>query len=198
MKKRIISLLLTLCLLLPAFATAEESAGTDWYLEKAGQLHLKLYELVSFDGLAEIYSPQEEVISLIASWKTAMEAEPLSVRGYGLPGMELLAAFLPELGDVPSVLLEKLERSMASLLISQVNGMMGVSFLAASSIPVLGEGYIMPEGFAPCVILYEYESVCVCVSFVCGGEGVVSGSVQFVSPQIIELLQEAAAMEAAS
>lgn len=195
---RIFSLLIVLCLLLPLCAHAEESAETDWYLTTADALRSKLYELISFEGLAEVYTSQEEVNSLIGSWKTAMESEPVSVKGYDLPPVELISEFTPEMENLPAVLLEKIEMSMASLLISQLNGMMGVNFLAASTIPTLGEGYIMPEGFKPCIILYEYENICVSVSFTQIGEGVVSGSIQFASPQIIQLLQEAAAMEASS
>lgn len=200
MKKlpRIFSLLIVLCLLLPLCAHAEESAEQDWYLEKAAILTGRLYELISFEGLVEVYTSQEEVISLIGSWRTAMESEPVSVKGYDLPPVELISEFTPEMKNIPAVLLEKIERSMASLLVSQINGMMGVNFLAASTIPTLSEGYIMPEGFRPCVILYEYENICVSVSFTQIGEQVVSATVQFASPQIIQLLQEAANMEAVS
>lgn len=185
---RVLSLLTVLCLLLPLCAHAGDSAENDWYLTTADALTGKLHELISFEGFAEVYTPQEEVISLIASWKTAMESEPVSVKGYDLPPMELISEFTPEMENIPSVLLEKIERSMASLLVSQINGMMGVNFLAASTIPVLSEGYIMPEGFRPCIVLYEYENICVSVSFTQIGEQVVSATAQFASPQIISLL----------
>lgn len=195
---RIFSLLIVLCLLLPLCAHARENAEQDWYLENAAALTGRLYELISFEGLAEVYTSQEEVISLIDSWKTAMESEPISVKGYDLPPVELISEFTPEMKNIPAVLLDKIEMSMASLLVSQINGMMGVNFLAASMIPTLNEGYIMPEGFRPCIILYEYENICVSVSFTQIGEQVVSATVQFASPQIIQLLQEAADMEAVS
>ena len=184
---RPISLLLALLLFLslPLCAHAEDSTEKDWYLETADALRGKLYELISFEGFAELYSPQEETLSLIDSWKTAMETTPKSVRGYSLPTAELLPQIMPDMENVPAVMTEKLERSLASLLVSQINSTKGVYFLAASSIPVLTEGYVMPEGFSPCIILYEYEEICAAVSFVQIGEGVVLATAQFAAPDLV-------------
>ena len=168
--------------------SGEKNAENAWCLEKAEALRDKLYEMVSFDGLAEFYTPQAELIALIDSWKTAMKDEPKSVKGYPLPAVEMISEFVPEMENVPEALIQKIDRSMANLLISQINGMEGVYFLSASSIPTLGEGYIMPENFSPCIVLYEYEGICVSVSFAEIGEGVVSATAQFVSPRIAELL----------
>ena len=52
----------------------------------------------------------------------------------------------------------------------------------------MSEGYVMPEDFTPCIVIYEYEDVCVCVSFTQIGEGVVSAAAQFAAPEITELL----------
>ena len=46
----------------------------------------------------------------------------------------------------------------------------------------------MPEGFTPCMIVYEYEGICVSVSFAQIGEGVVMGTAQFTAPEIVGLL----------
>jgi len=189
MKKMMIltALMLSMTLLLPLCACAEE---TDWYLEKAASLRDRLYEMISYDGLAAMYSPSEEISALLDSWEEAMSAEPESVTGYGLPPMELISEFTSDMENIPDVLLQKIERSLPSLLISQINGTMGVNFLAASSIPVLTEGYVMPDAFVPCIVLYEYEGICVSVSFTQLGEGVVSAAAQFCAPGLVEMLSE--------
>ena len=188
MTKRIIALLTVLCLLLPVFAHAEEGAETDWYLEKAASLTGKLHEMIAFEGFAEYFTPSQEIAALISSWDAAMDAEPLSVKGYDLPPMELISEFTPDMENMPDALIEKIERSLGTTLITQINGMMGVNFLAACSMAVLSEGYVMPEDFSPCVVVYEYEGVCVSVSFSQIGEGVVSAAAQFAAPEITELL----------
>lgn len=133
MMRRIFSLLLALCLLLPCLAHAEDSAEDDWYLEKAALLANKLHEMISFEGFAEFYTGSEEVIALIDSWKAAMDAEPRSAGGYDLPPMELISEFVPEMENIPASLIEKVERGLGTTLIAQINGRAGVSFIAASS-----------------------------------------------------------------
>lgn len=185
--KRLISVMAALLMWLSVsvYASAEEET---WYLQRAEALKDDLYALVAYDGFAEAYASGEEVIELIDAWKLAMESEPERVSGYGLPDVSLLLADAADGQALPDAMVRRLERSMASVLISQINGMQGVYFLAASSVPVMTEGYVMPEQFAPCMIVYEYEGVCVCVSFVRLGEEVVSATAQFCAPEITELL----------
>ena len=99
-----LAIVLSCVMLCPA--EAEESAENDWYFETADALCGKLYEVISFDGLAEFYTPQEEIIALIDSWKTAMEAEPKSVNGYPLPALELVSEFAPDMENVPEALIQ--------------------------------------------------------------------------------------------
>lgn len=169
-------------------AWAEEMQGEEWCLARAEELKDKLYEMISFEGFAEYFTPQDEVISLLDGWKAVMEAEPASVTAYDLPSIELISEFTPEMEKIPIALLEKIERSMAATLMTQMNGMEGVNFLSASSIAALGEGYIMPEGFRPRIVLYEYEGICIGVGFSQTGEGVVGATVQFASPRLLEML----------
>lgn len=188
MKKRMMSVLIAFAMLIPFAGYAEDSADTDWYMETADALCGKLQEVVSFDGFAEFYTASEEIAALIDSWNTAMDVQPKAVGGYPLPTLSMISEFVPGLENAPDALIEKMERSMAALLVTQINATEGVNFLAASNIPTLSEGYVMPENFEPCIIVYEYEGICVCVSFVETGEGVIGATVQFASPQIAELL----------
>ena len=188
MKKRMISLLIAICLLVPVFAHAEDSRENDWYLEQAAALAAKLHELIAFENFAEFFTGDPEIIDRIASWATAMDSEPLSVKGYDLPPLELISEFVPDMENIPEALLEKVNRSLGSTLINQINSTIGVNFLAASSMCILSEGYIMPEGFAPCIVVYEYNEVCLSVSFAQIGEDVVLATAQFAAPDLIALL----------
>lgn len=188
MKKRMIALLTVLCLLLPVFAHAEANEEPDWYLTTADALRGKLHELITAEGFAEFFTSNEEVAAMIASWGRLMNTAPASVRGYDLPAMEIICGLVPEMQNLPDVLLERIERSLGTTLITQLNSSMGVNFLAACSMASLAEGYVMPENFTPCIVVYEYEGVCVCVSFTQIGEGVVSAAAQFAAPEITELL----------
>lgn len=191
--KRALCLLLVLLLSLPLCAQAEEAAQTDWYTETADGLIADLYELISFEQFAEYFSGSDEIYAQIDAWKAAMSKGALRVTGYDMPD----AAFLLSMADMedsalPTVVEEYLDRRMGSTLVSMVNGSYGgASLLATSGMTVVTEGYLMPEDFMPCIVLYEYDGVCVSVSFARIGEGVVLGTAQFVAPEIASLLDSA-------
>jgi len=184
-------LLLVLLLALPILAQAEETARTDWYTEKADGLIADLYELISFGQFREYFSGSDEMYAQIDAWKAALSEGALRVTGYDMPDSALLLSMAVMAdSDLPSVVQEYLDRRMGSTLVSMINGMMGVNFLAASSMAIVTEGYLMPEGFTPCMIVYEYAGICVSVSFAQIGEGVVMGTAQFTAPEIVGLLNE--------
>lgn len=189
MKKRLTALLLMLCLLLPVFAHAEKSAENDWYTGTAKELAADLHELISLDSFAEYFTANDAVHERLSEWSAAMEQGAVSVQGYNMPDADLLTAMAEITGDLPDVLAGYIERRMGSTLVSMINSSYGgVEFLSASSMAVVTEGYLMPEGFTPCIVLFEYDGICVSVSFSRIGEGVVLGTAQFASPQIKELL----------
>lgn len=189
MKKRLTALLLMLCLLISAFAHAEESAETDWYTDTAKELAADLHELISLDRFAEYFTANDAVHERISAWSDAMEQGAVSIHGYGMPDAGLLMSMAEITGALPDVLAEYIERRMGSTLVSMINGSYGgVEFLSASSMAVVTEGYLMPEDFTPCIVLFEYDGICVSVSFSRIGEGVILGTAQFVTPEIKELL----------
>ena len=188
MKKALLPILLALALLLAPLAYAEEP---DWSTDKANELTANLYELISYEKFAEYFTGSKEIHAQIDAWKTAMEQPPVSVSGYDLPSAELLMqmAGVTDL-SLPDVMAEYVESRLGSMLVSTFNGQYGGSaFLAASSMCTLSEGYIMPENFKPCIVVYEYEGICLCVSFAQIGEGVVMATAQFAVPEIAELLK---------
>ena len=189
MNKRIFSLLLALCLLISFPACAEKEPEKDWYTDTANKLVSDLHALISMEQFDEYFTTNEEIHEQIGAWSAAMEQGEISVHGFDMPGAALLMAMAEiTAGSIPDILAEYIERRMGSTLVSMINGMMGVNFLAASSIAIVSEGYLMPEGFTPCMIVYEYEGICVSVSFAQIGEGVVMGTAQFTAPEIVGLL----------
>lgn len=191
--KRALCLLLVLLLALPILAQAEETARTDWYTEKADGLIADLYELISFGQFREYFSGSDEMYAQIDAWKAALSEGALRVTGYDMPDSALLLSMAGMAdSDLPSVVQEYLDRRMGSTLVSMVNGSYGsVALLAASGMTVVTEGYLMPEDFTPCIVLFEYAGICVSVSFAQIGEGVVMGTAQFVTPEIASLLDSA-------
>ena len=187
MKKVFLSILLALLIALAPCAWAEE---TDWYAEKAAELTAGLYELISFDRFAEYFTGSEEIHEQIDAWEQAMEKEPLSVKGYDMPDSELLMSMAGMQGiSLPDVMAEYVERRLGSTLVSMVNSSYGgATFLAAASMSTLFEGYVMPEGFKPCIVIYEYEGICVSVSFAEIGEGVVMATAEFCAPEVVDML----------
>lgn len=188
--KRALCLLLIMLLTLPLCAQAEEAAPTDWYTETANGLIADLYELISFEQFREYFFGSDEMHAQIDAWKAALSEGALRVTGYDMPDAALLLSMAGMAdSDLPSVVQEYLDRRMGSTLVSMVNGSYGgAALLAASSMTVVTEGYLMPEGFAPCIILFEYDGICVSVSFAQIGEGVVMGTAQFTAPEIVGLL----------
>ena len=187
---RFLSLLLVLILCLPFCAQAEENTETDWYTERAAQLTADLYELISFERFSEYFTGSEELHAQISAWKTAMSDGAIRVTGYDMPGAALLMSMAGmEDSAMPPVVEEYLESRLGSTLISMVNAASGGSaLLAASSMAIVTEGYLMPENFKSCILLHQYDGICVGVVFSQIGDGVVMGTAQFVSPMISELL----------
>ena len=62
-------------------------------------------------------------------------------------------------------------------------------YLTASMLAVC-EGYVRPDGFEPCNLIYDYGAFCVVISFVEYGENVVMANGCICVPEITEELTE--------
>ncbi len=187
---RILTAALLMCALLIGCAWAEP-VDQSWYIERAEALRDDLYEIISSEGFAQYFSASEDIAAQIDTWKTGMEVEPVGMTAHDMPSFEVLLSmmggieFIPEL---PEPLMRRLSRGLGSTLVTTLNGQQGTIFLAASSMATLSEGYIMPEGFKPCLIIYEYENFCVCVNFAESGEETIQASVHICTDQLAEML----------
>ncbi len=176
MKKNILRILTAavLCALLICGCAYAEGTETDWYIEKANALREELALLCADDTYLTLYGTDEEMRTLVSKWSEAIAAEPLRIGKYGLPN-SLLAASATVISSaaLSETAINHLSSLTASSILSMSCAEEGADFLAASSILRINEGYIMPENFEPCLLLYEYEDICVGVTFDRCGEGVV-------------------------
>lgn len=185
---RLLALLLAVLWLAAGCVQAEEQS---WYMQQADALVAELYELVSDEEYVGLFTGSAQMEEKIGAWREAMAHEPTRVSGFDIPDMEdLMELTAGETAGLSQAAQKHLERRLPAMFISAANGMEGVEFLAAASVVVLSEGYVMPEDFGACIVLYEYEGISVCVSFAETGEGVVLATAQFCTPRIAELLGE--------
>ncbi len=179
-----------LCVMLFSCAWAG-AADQNWYIEHAELLRDDLYEIISSEGFGQYFSTSEDIASQIDAWKTGMEEEPISTSAYDMPSFEMLLTMMggiESMPELPEPLMKRFSRGLGNTLITTLNGQQGTIFLAASSMATFSEGYIMPEDFKPCIIIYEYEDFCVCVNFSESGEETIQASVHICTDQLVEML----------
>jgi hypothetical protein len=186
MKKSICRILtaMLLCMLLFGCASAE-STETDWYLEKADAIRKDLVLLCADTVYLSACTPDEETLNLTAEWGKMIASEPLHVGKYSF-SVDTLVVYLSN--STPDRLSEParkhLERNAGGSLLSMSCAEKGVSFLVASSLLRINEGCVMPENFEPCVVLYEYEDICIGVVFTQYGDGVVMANAGICTEEI--------------
>ncbi len=193
--KKLFSLILCLILLTSSFAYAEE-ASEDWYRERADKLAATLAELSGNKEYISYFTGDDRLMDQIGQWHEAMSAEPVSVQRYLMPFDSLLPLVM-NAADVklPESVLKYMGSRLGGTLMSMFNNRQGVTFLAASTVLQSSEGYIMPEGFEPCMMIYEYYGICVGVSFAQIGEGVVMATAQMCTKDVTMFLPRAGASE---
>jgi len=183
--KKLLSLILAMTILMIPCAWAEEEE--DWYLIRAAELAKDLQELSADEAYIGMMGGSEEIHALIAEWNQAMQKEPISVRKGTLPMAEVMALTASGMG-VGEVGTTQVERSSIAMVINVLIGQRGTDFLAASATVQIAKGYVEPEEFEPCVVVYEYEDIAVAVSFGKIGEGVVTSGARFCPTEICDLL----------
>ena len=189
--KKLFSLILALILLTSSFAYAEE-ASEEWYRERADDLLATLTELSGSEEYLTLFVGIAPLSDQIAAWHEAISQEPEKVERYLMPFDSLIRLVLNATDvELPDSARKYIGRRLGSTLISLFNVKQDSTFLAASSMVQPSEGFIMPEGFEPCVVVYEYDGICVGVTFTQIGEGVVMGNAQICTDDVIMLLPRA-------
>ena len=193
--KKLISLILALFLLTSSFAYAEE-ASEEWYRERADKLVSTLVELSGNKEYITLFTGSEQLNDQIAQWHEAMSAEPVSVTRHLMRFDALLPLAMNAADvDLPESVLKYMGSRLGSSLTNMFNAQQGTTFLAASTVLNISEGFIMPEGFEPCMVVYEYDGICACVNFFKIGEGVVMATAQMCTKDVTMFLPRADASE---
>lgn len=172
------ALILSLLLAAPcawAQGDVDATAQDEWYISRADILVDELSELCADSTYVNIFG-RDDMIDLTLEWSGMISAEPVHVGRYSLPLDLMTLASIGISGDLSEPAQKYLERGLGSMMLSSGIASQGVDFLAASSVLRISEGYIMPEGFEPCLVLYEYEDICVGVVFEQIGNEVVTAS----------------------
>ena len=161
--QRLTALLLALLLLTaPALAemTGERPDGA--FLEDAGgELLETMRGLMADETFVAALGASEEITSQIAAWAEAMDGQPLYTRVYSYPEFEAALSYMNEGEALP---LSDAARSYFApqalqTLCAHVSAQRGAAYLAAAN-PLRGEKwYALPEGFADCVLVYDFGDV---------------------------------------
>jgi len=175
--------LMIVCLASPAYATE------DWHAERAELLMEELYQLSGSDLFIEMYTGAGEVKELISGWHDEMTGAETTIDRY-TSAMDLMTFAMASLDGMPDAAVKRIKRDASTMAFAHANGQQGSTHLAASTLLTLTESYVMPEGFEPMILLYEYDTICVGVAFYEGGEGVVTATAQFVAPEVKNYLVE--------
>jgi len=193
--KKLISLILALFLLTSSFAYAEE-ASEEWYRERADKLVAALTELSGNKEYISYFTGDTRVLEHILEWHEAFSAEPVRVRRYLMP-FDALLPLVMNAADVelPESVLKYMGNKLGGTLLTMFNNRQSITFVAASTVLQSSEGYIMPEGFEPCMVIYEYDGICACVNFFKIGEGVVMATAQMCTKDVTMFLPRADASE---
>ena len=184
---RWIALILLLALLIPISASAEKSAEQDWYLARAEELTADLFELMNSDEYLELNGLEDDEIELIAQWREVVSAETAEPERYTSVISMIMPAFLT-IENFPEAAKKKHDGLAGVTAINSANAQKGVLYIRASAVLSVASGYIMPEDFEPCILLYEYDGICIAVDFAHAGEEVVSAGAYIVAPEVKEYL----------
>lgn len=184
MKKRLLALILLWTLCLGGAARAE----TDWAGDLSHELAQRLIALAADESYAALFTSSEEILAEVARMAENEGREIVSERRLLLreDAAEALWTIIAAEGETPPEMSEAtreaIQKRLGSSVTSMLNGTMGTTWLAATSILCETEGYLMPEGFAPCAVLLDYGTAAdVMVIFAQTGEGVIGASASFVS-----------------
>lgn len=180
---RILTVML-LCSLMLFGCALSESTENDWYIERAAILRDDLMMLSADREYLSLYSGNDTLIDLASAWHEELSGEPVRSGRYYMPTDIIRLGIAVSGTKLSDTALKYLSRAADNFVLSTITASQGVNFIAASSMLRIGESFIMPEDFKPCIVLYEYESICVAVLFTQTGEGVVGANAAICSNEI--------------
>ena len=189
-RKRTVAVLLLCLTLLCGCARA------DWADDTADALCERMTALAGERAYVELFTGSEEVLSQVERMAANEGLEVGQVRRFTLRSESSYADYAEweglELPALSAVAGEELERRLAAMPPSLLNGQAGADWLAAASLLTVSETYLMPENFVPCIVLMDFGTDAdVMVVFTRTGEETVTAQAAFVSAAVVDAGMEA-------
>ena len=155
----------------------------DWYRERADRMTEQVRELMSSDEYLDMMAIGDNCIELIKQWRSEAESEPKQIGLYE-SSVDLLLSAYGMVEGLPEAAVRRLEQMAGTSAFSLANGQKGVDYLVASSTLTINEFFLMPDGFEPCIVLYEYDGFCIGVCFYRGSDEVVVAMATVVPTEV--------------
>ncbi len=166
-------------------------ARADWAGEQAEALCARMTALAVDEAYVSLFTGSEEVLSQVERMAANEGLEMEQVRRFTLRSESSYADYVEweglELPALSAVAGEELERRLAAMPPSLLNGQAGAEWLAAASLLTVSETYQMPEAFVPCIVLMDFGTEAdVMAVFTRTGEDTVTGQAVFVSADVVD------------
>jgi len=145
-----------------------------------------MHSLIADPVYGALYTVNEEVLAVCPAEAFHQETYG-NVYAMSFPSMgEIFGLIDPAGAEGFNALSEpvkkQMNRNLPILLVTSFSNTMGINWVAAGSIYRNEECFLMPEGFEPCVLLFDSGmDVWPCVAFSEAGEGIVKATATFVS-----------------
>ena len=193
------ALALLMAVLLVSMPVWSYAASSDqWYKDHAKRMLDKTQELLNDTAYMKTYAGLPEAQALAAQWRTALEEAKPVVHLFPAPTLEealrltgdsAMLALARGMGDVAR---ERLEGMSVWLLHNHVfsteQSETGIGLMVAGNALTLSELAQVPEGFENTLLVYEYDTFVLVVSFVDRGPAILISTL-VTSPAFLERLQ---------
>ncbi len=180
--KKMITLMLALCLVLTMAACGKSAASDKTFKEHGLELISMMEEMAANEGYVEMYTGNTDMKEIVSKVVDGHYSKPKTVYCITFPEETLAAmAELESMGTMRAPLKDYVLARTHAALVTQINAYGGAEVLAASTIITAGKTFVF-DGFDGNVIyLYTFEEgLPAFVSFTSGEDNTVSATANFV------------------
>ena len=186
--------LLAIGLMISGTAMAE-----NWYVDVGTNLASRMHELAGEDGFVSMYTDSQEILQQIHDFAQTEISTPETMRMLKLPSGEdtkrliniLVALMDEEMPEISDAVVEHFARQVPSMLVSVLNGQIGVTWIATATVLTTSETFIQPEDFVPCVLWMEYPGdYAIAVGFTQTGEDTLTATATITRSGLLDSLTE--------
>lgn len=148
--KKLIAMLLCLCLMIPcAFAEESKTEAEKWLTDRSLELAFLFNETLNSDDYIALFTPDSSILNLTKSIREMDFSKPQQVhvlaQSFSLPEMEQqLNAYIQET-DLSPVLQAYAMRRMSQAMPAMLIGASSVNYVALNSILTVSNAYICPD-----------------------------------------------------